>query len=104
MPSWYCLGETRGFARKAQSRFYTQQTFWVQKGDRCFREFFRAVRQRYSSNSLQRLVDDSGVLQTDPGRLMEITSYFSSDLYSALTVTKEIDSVRGDLEAYFSNG
>lgn len=58
------------------------------------KDFFSAFKQRPAGTSVRGLIDDSGVLQTDPDTVLAISSVYFASLFSADPLSDEVRIAR----------
>ncbi|MCO5610298.1 hypothetical protein L7F22_064534 [Adiantum nelumboides] len=64
-------------------------SYWISKADRMNRDFFVAHRERPAGSTMRAIRDTHGVLHIDPDQVLEISSAFYEDLFTADPVTVE---------------
>ncbi|MCO5566531.1 hypothetical protein L7F22_020208 [Adiantum nelumboides] len=75
-------------------------SYWISKADRMNRDFFVAPRERSAGSTMRAIRDTHGILHTDPDPVLDISSAFYEDLFTANPVTDEILDAREQIWSF----
>ncbi|MCO5549062.1 hypothetical protein L7F22_002528 [Adiantum nelumboides] len=79
---------------RSEFSHHASVSYWISKADRMNRDFFVAHRERPAGSTMRAIRDTHGVLHTDPDQVLEISSAFYEELFTADPVTVEILDAR----------
>ncbi|MCO5600627.1 hypothetical protein L7F22_054742 [Adiantum nelumboides] len=79
---------------RSEFSHHASVSYWISKADRMNRDFFVAHRERPAGSTMRAIRDTHGVLHTDPDQVLEISSAFYEDLFTADPATAEIIDAR----------